>query len=385
MNKLGILTGVLLMIFGIIEQTTLIFSIGMSLMFISLLGELFRTKLFYRIAGLSTRLQVRELENYRLQNQQILQDAGEWLDRFASRFHSLINSTYAINPDGTIRLHKVESERADGETLFNEFKDFLVRKGIQIKDECLRMEINQRVLQKRMEQFRIVLSTIIDKKPTLGELLQIFVEEEKRVESTSSHHQFWNRSLLLIYIGAEYTDTEIRQLFPRGYRNLKQEIDTYLRQLEQEHAIRWRLGQLEEWLVGVEDEFVVTIQHFDRSVHQYTDFRMGIVYLLEKIGYRVSLPDNPEDGVDLLVERSGVRHGVILKPLEDNQSITTHSIHESHTARTLAKLQSLMLITNRSYTPPALTLASKLGLICIDREKLIEWLTQYTNPYQQTS
>ncbi len=385
MNKIGILTGIILMILGAVEQMTIVFSIGLSLMMMSLAGELFKGKLRNVLEEIALRLRIGRLDRYRKMNHHELQEAEEWMSRFALRYQVLLRSSFGITPQGKVRIQRINAEKEDGEEIFAEFVQFLQSKGIQINNDYLRLEINDRIFRSRIEQFQTVLSTMIEKRPTLEELLHIYLEEEGRVESLSSLKHFWNRQILLLYIQEVYSQAEIRQLFPQRFKRLEAQMRQWLQKLEQKMAIRKRFEHFEEWLVGVQDEISISISHFDRATRNFTDFRMGIVYLLEKIGYRVTLPPETYEGIDLLIERSGICHGVVIKPLTEEESISTTIIHELHSARTLAELQSVMLITNRSITSAAMKLATRLGLICIDREKLCQWLDQYTNPFQQSS
>lgn len=385
MNKMGILTGVILMIFGVIEQNTLALSIGLSLMIICLAGELYKGRLRSIVERISLHLRIGNLVRDRKQHQHMLQEADEWVNRFAIRYQALLQSAYFLTLDGKIQLRSIEAEKEDGEAVLAEFTLFLRRKGFQVKVEWLRMEINDRIFRNRIGQFQMMLATITEERPTLEELLQIYVEEERRLYSLMEKHLSWNRRILLLYIQAYYPQDEVRQILSRRSRLLESKLTQHLQKLEQELATRIRLGKLEKWLIGTQEEIVVSIAQFDQNVDQFTDFRMGIVYLLEKIGYRVTLPSEASEGIDLLIERSNMRYGVVIKPLSVDDAIDISIIHEAHTVRTLAQLQSMMLITNRSITPPAIQLAKKLGLICIDREKLCEWLNQYTNTFQQSS
>lgn len=384
MNKIGILTGVLLITLGIVESTTFAILLGLSLMLLSMIGELYKGKLRERFDRIAMKMRIGELERYRKQHARSLQDASEWLTRFALRYDAFLQSPYYLTDHDKIVLRTIQAERDDEENVFREFCRYIQHRGVNLREDILRIEINERIRIRRLGQFQALVASFYEHRVPLQQLLQLFVEE-RRAQSASSLQSYWNIPMLQFYIEMNYSIYELRQQFSSRFRSLQDQLQAHIDLLEQELDKRIRLQQLEEWLLGSSANIAVSLDYFDQHVHQFLEFRIGVVYLLERIGYRVALPNHAEEGIDLVIERSGIRYGVAIRPLSADKNIEAQMIHEVHTAHTLSGLQSVMLITNRSIQATEHALATKLGLICIDREKLQEWVQQYTNPYQQTS
>ncbi len=384
MNKIGMLTGILVVIFGIVEKMTPIFYIGLGFLIVSLLAELFRGKIGNIFSRIALHMKTLGLRRYRKHHYSLFQQAEEWFQRLASQYPFFVKSDYMLNKDGSVTVSRMLQEKEEAEVVLHDFVLLLQQKGIIIMDEWIRLEMNRHVMQRRIHSLESMMGFDFARKPTIPELLQIFIEEGPRVEGISSYRNFWNRAVLLYYIESNYTLDERYQSFSRT-RKMDESIDQVLQKLDQEYRVLWRLQQLEEWLLGSKRSEAFSIHQFDQTIRQFSEFRKGIVYVLEKLGYRVTLPNGAETAIHLIIERSKIIHGVILQPLEEGYSISVSLIHELHTVRTLADLQSIWIITNRDFAIDAKALATKLGFICIDRERLSEWMVYYANPFEQTS
>lgn len=383
MAKIGLLTSLLVMVFAMMERTALLFSVGISLFLLSTIKEFMPRAIKTRLSTIIGLWRVAQLEKYRKQHQQDLMRADEWLQRFALRTKTLLQSNFRQSYDGKIHAEQMISESEEGEKIFAEFQEWLSCKGIHLSEAYLRMAVNYHILRRRADNLRASLLSFCENTPSLELLLRIYAEEEMSIESTSNQKEYWNRDTLLYLIEHDFDKAALHEIFPKWPKELKEELAAVLSFLQEEAKQQIRFRQMEEWLCQSPPEKAITLSHFDLNADQLSEFRKELVYLMEMIGYKVSLPKEEKAGIDLRLERMGVKYGAILKPLSENQDVTTHVIHEVHTLRTLAELPNIMIITNRGFTPSALELAGKLGIICIHRDHLAEWMSRSVNPYQQ--
>lgn len=384
MNKIGLLTGVLITILGMVEKLTLIFYMGIGLLLLSLLVELFKGRIRGIFQSLSLRIHAVRLQRYRKRHRGQFQLAEEWLQRLAAQYPFFVSSAITCGIDTRLKVKKLPQEREDGENILHDFSNFLRYKGITLCDEWIRIEVNRHVMRNRIAQLQTILGFNHDQKPSITDLLQLFVEEGQRMDGIKHYRSLWNRFVLQFFIESNYTYDECYAVFSQP-RKMEESLNQLLQKIEHEYKTLWRLRHLEDWLLGTNPLELVSVHQFDETATSFLHFRKSIVYVLEKLGYRVTLPDDKLATIHLKIERAGISHGVLLVPLEAGHSISVTHIHEYHTARTLAGLQSIWIVTNRSFTADARTIAKKLGFMCIDRERLQEWIAQYANPFEQTS
>lgn len=101
------------------------------------------------------------------------------------------------------------------------------------------------------------------------------------------------------------------------------------------------------------------------------DFEKYLEYLFIDLGYKVIRTQlSGDQGADLIIEKNNIK--TVIQAKRWGNKITNKAIQEVYAAQTYYEAQQAMVITNNQYTKSAIDLATKIGVILYNREKLLE-------------
>ena len=114
----------------------------------------------------------------------------------------------------------------------------------------------------------------------------------------------------------------------------------------------------------------ISLEDID-SIDGY-DFELFVSVILENCGFKCDLTTKSKDnGVDILAKKGGIILAVQTK-LYYNHSVGNKGVQEVYTAKNFYGAQIAIVVTNTTFSKPAITMAQKLNVGLIGRKELGE-------------
>lgn len=364
MFRLGLITGILIILFALKEGRFLFFIIGVSMMlsFLLLYGvaRIGRVESFLRLYE-SKRM--RRLKREWEKESSRIEAVKDWINRFTGRFRRLVASDLLLTPEGDWLEWKVPAEEEEEKVL--DFHLLLEEKGLPISIPLLRLLINQRVLEERWEKIEQIWNRYGAHPPGIGQVLGFAMEERSR---TDTREELWTPFTLFYTLSKKFKASQLRRFFPGWKEDPIAAIERKIKEMEELEERKKRAGRLERLLTGKEGGF--SLSRFDEE-REPSRFAEEVELLLKQLGYRIL---SQGDAAGFVAERSGVRYYVLPLWRDEGEAVEREGILEAHALYSMAKAHSAMAVTNRRFTPEAAGLATRLGVILVDRERLRDWL-----------
>ncbi|WP_028986767.1 restriction endonuclease [Thermicanus aegyptius] len=363
MFRLGIMTGVLLMLFALKEGRVSIFLLGLSLVF-SFLVLLLVKQIGWAEGGLLPveSKKIRILKREWRKSEELILMAKDWIDRFAERFTRMVKSPVLLTPAGEWFEWEVPGE--EGEDHLLDLHLLLEDKGIHLSLPLLRVLINRRILETRWARIELIWNSYGITPPTIDQVMAMAMERGR----VDVREELWTPYTLFYTLKRKYKEKELRRYFLGWKEDPLAAVAKKMNEMEEKEERKRRMSRLELFLSGKEGGF-----HLDRFDQQGDPllFSHEVEALLLQMGYR-KIPTEEEKG--FCVERSGVRYLVLPLWCPEGGRVNRDGILEAHALRSMAKAHTTMVVTNRGFVPAASSLASRLGVILVDRERLQDWL-----------
>ncbi|MDQ3131159.1 MAG: restriction endonuclease, partial [Acidobacteriota bacterium] len=108
------------------------------------------------------------------------------------------------------------------------------------------------------------------------------------------------------------------------------------------------------------------------------DFEHYVADLLYKQGFETEVTKGSGDlGVDIIAANYDGKYAVQVKRY--NQPVSRRAISDAVAGKSYYKCDLAMVITNNYFTKDAIKLAKSSGCLLVDRDKLIQWIKDYTS------
>ncbi|URJ47377.1 restriction endonuclease [Paenibacillus polymyxa] len=109
------------------------------------------------------------------------------------------------------------------------------------------------------------------------------------------------------------------------------------------------------------------------------EFEDYISFFFEELGYKVvRTPTTGDEGIDLIIDKNGLRVGVQCKRY--NGKVSVSAIQEAYAGKDMHDCDEALVVTNSLYTAPAIKMAEKLNVALWNRNDLIRELMQVRTP-----
>lgn len=364
MFRLGLIAGILIILFALKEgrMPIFIFGLSLSIAFLLLYG-LVRLGEREAFLPLFESRKIRGLKREWEKEKDRIERVKDWIERFASRFRRLVASEVLLTPSGEWHEWEIPGEEEDEKLL--DFHLLLEEKGLPISVPVLRLLLNQRVLEERWERIEGIWSRFGAGTPHIDQVLGMAMEERSR---SDGREILWTPFTLFYTLKRKYKESQMRRYFPGWRENPIASIEKKIEEMEELEQRKRRAGRLESLLTGKEGSF--SLARFDER-REPERFSEEVELLLQQLGYRI-LSHGERSG--FVVERSGVRYYVLSLWREDGEPVGREGILEAYALHSIVKAHSAMVVTNRGFAPEAAAFASQLSVILVDRERLRDWL-----------